>query len=549
MTISSETGVSPVYIGNGVTTAFAFTFKVFQSSDVLVVQTDTSGNETSLVLTTNYTVSLNSNQDTSPGGTVTLLVAPLTDYKIVISSQVGNLQPIDIENQGGFYADVIETGLDRLTILCRQLTNKVSRSLKIPLSDSSITTELPTASNRANKALVFDASGNVDVAVRSSVGALEVNAVATTNIQDSAVTAAKIASSAITTVKISDDAVTDAKLRNSAALSVIGRSANSVGDPADIVAASDGHILRRSGTSIGFGTLPSGSVSHDNLAASLRLMSNDVMDFRLSLTTAVPVTTSDVTGATTIYAVPYIGNSIALYDGTNWNIRTSAEFSLGLGTLTSGRPYDVFCYDNAGTPTLEFTSWTNDTTRATALVYQDGVLVRSGATTRRYLGTFYTTSTTATEDSLANRYLWNFYNQVPRPMHRAIVTSSYNYTTATWRQAEASSSNQLNFVLGVAGQATRIECRGRAANSSANVLMSIAIGYDQTDSGFPSIAQVRSEVVSQVANQVVHPASLLVHTPAAGRHYYSWLEFSAATGTTTWTNAATQGGIVGTIDG
>jgi hypothetical protein len=54
---------------------------------------------------------------------------------------------------------------------------------------------------------------------------------------------------------IANNAVTDAKLRDSAALSVIGRSANSSGDPADIAAASDGQTIRRSGTSIGFGAL------------------------------------------------------------------------------------------------------------------------------------------------------------------------------------------------------------------------------------------------------------------------------------------------------
>ncbi|VTU00992.1 Uncharacterized protein OS=Magnetospirillum gryphiswaldense MSR-1 v2 GN=MGMSRv2_2248 PE=4 SV=1: Collar [Gemmataceae bacterium] len=54
---------------------------------------------------------------------------------------------------------------------------------------------------------------------------------------------------------VANDAVTDAKLRNSAALSVIGRSANSTGDPADIAAASDGQVLRRSGTTLGFGAV------------------------------------------------------------------------------------------------------------------------------------------------------------------------------------------------------------------------------------------------------------------------------------------------------
>jgi hypothetical protein len=52
---------------------------------------------------------------------------------------------------------------------------------------------------------------------------------------------------------IDNNVVSNAKLRDSSALSVIGRSANSVGDPADITASSDGDILRRSGTTLGFG--------------------------------------------------------------------------------------------------------------------------------------------------------------------------------------------------------------------------------------------------------------------------------------------------------
>jgi len=54
---------------------------------------------------------------------------------------------------------------------------------------------------------------------------------------------------------IDNDAVTDAKLRNSVALSVIGRSANSTGDPADIAAASDHQVLRRFGTALAFGAV------------------------------------------------------------------------------------------------------------------------------------------------------------------------------------------------------------------------------------------------------------------------------------------------------
>ncbi len=54
---------------------------------------------------------------------------------------------------------------------------------------------------------------------------------------------------------ITNNAVTDAKLRDSSALSVIGRANNTSGDPSDIVAASDFQILRRSGSSLGFGAI------------------------------------------------------------------------------------------------------------------------------------------------------------------------------------------------------------------------------------------------------------------------------------------------------
>lgn len=66
------------------------------------------------------------------------------------------------------------------------------------------------------------------------------------------VSAAEITDLSVTTGDIADDAVTDAKLRNSAGVSVIGRSANSVGSPADIAAGADDRILARTGGVLGF---------------------------------------------------------------------------------------------------------------------------------------------------------------------------------------------------------------------------------------------------------------------------------------------------------
>ena len=62
---------------------------------------------------------------------------------------------------------------------------------------------------------------------------------------------------------ITDNSVTDAKLRDSAGTSVIGRAGGTTGDPADIAAGTDGHVLRRASGSLGFGTIPQAS-SHDS---------------------------------------------------------------------------------------------------------------------------------------------------------------------------------------------------------------------------------------------------------------------------------------------
>jgi hypothetical protein len=72
----------------------------------------------------------------------------------------------------------------------------------------------------------------------------------------SSVVTASIADSSSTTT-----GVTNAKIRQSAALSVIGNSTNATAAPADIAAATDGHVMRRSGTAIGFGTITGSSIA------------------------------------------------------------------------------------------------------------------------------------------------------------------------------------------------------------------------------------------------------------------------------------------------
>lgn len=285
--------------------------------------------------------------------------------------------------------------------------------------------------------------------------------------------------------------------------------------------------------------------------AYLSDVDNGVQDFRLTLTSGVPVTTTDVTGAGTLYCTAYKGNRIALYDGSaTWNILTSVEFSIA-SPLTSGKPYDVFAYNNSGTATLEVLVWTNDTTRATALALQDGVLVKSGTTTRRYLGTIYASGANTMEDSYAKRYVFNYYNRVDRPMRAALETAdSWNYTTATWRQANANASNQLDCVIGVSEDPVSATVAAQVSNTNAGVFpVLVGVGVDSTSAN--STTLMLGEAI-QVANGRMIARANYSGFPGVGRHTLTWLEYSAASGTTTWygdngTPTLQQSGIIGVV--
>lgn len=169
---------------------------------------------------------------------------------------------------------------------------------------------------------------------------------------------------------------------------------------------------------------------------------------RLTLTSGTPVTTSDVTAATSVYFCPYKGNNIALYnvDFEEWRFYNFSEISYSLAGKTADTNYDVFVYDNAGTLTLELVAWTDDTNRATALATQDGIYVLTGSLNKRYLGTIRITSTTGQcEDSYINRYVSNYYNRVARQFRRNAI-AEHTYGTTSWRAWNNDANNCVRFV-------------------------------------------------------------------------------------------------------
>lgn len=165
MTVTSESRKTALLAGDDSTTSFEFEFKVSASTDIAVDLIESDGTETEQTVTTDYTVSINSDQDADPGGTVTYPVSgsPLaTGDSLIIRGDTPYTQPTDFSNAGDFREQTIENSDDRLVWLIQQLKEEIRRFPKLPYDaqDSSIT-ELSSA--RADGFLGFDSNGNLTV--------------------------------------------------------------------------------------------------------------------------------------------------------------------------------------------------------------------------------------------------------------------------------------------------------------------------------------------------------------------------------------------------
>lgn len=116
MTVSTEVDHNE-YTGNGVTTTFPYTFRIFQKSDLVVQVVDLDENLTVLALDTDYTVT---GAGGYTGGNVILSTALTNGYQISISREIPVTQETDLRNQGKFFAEVHEDAFDKLTMLIQQ---------------------------------------------------------------------------------------------------------------------------------------------------------------------------------------------------------------------------------------------------------------------------------------------------------------------------------------------------------------------------------------------------------------------------------------------
>ncbi len=253
---------------------------------------------------------------------------------------------------------------------------------------------------------------------------------------------------------------------------------------------------------------------------------------RLTLTSGTPVTTSDVTGATTIYYTPHVHDTVVLWDGASWVPTTFTETSHALGAVTSGANYDVFGFLSGDSLALEKLVWTNDTTRATAVTLQDGRYCKSGDKTRLYLGTFRTTSTTATEDSGGGtatqvggkRFVWNMYNRVNRALRVIDTADSWSYTTDTIRQANGATGNKVEYVCGIAEDPVYAFVHGIAfLTGNTARAAKIGVGVDSTS----SFSGTRQGGYVNTGSMYAPVQGAYRGIPGVGYHYLAWVERGA----------------------
>ena len=187
MAIQSEIRKSDLYAGNGVQKDFSFAFKLLKAEDA-EVHIALAGEGDTVLGSSEFVCTLNSDQDVNPGGKVTLNAALPEGATLVVISGEAYVQPTVFTNRGAFFPTVLNDSLDRLTILCQQLLEKVKRAVTTDptdvMSPGELKNKLLDAANDATviakgyaeaaAASATEAKGSADAAAKSSENAAAV---------------------------------------------------------------------------------------------------------------------------------------------------------------------------------------------------------------------------------------------------------------------------------------------------------------------------------------------------------------------------------------
>ncbi len=260
---------------------------------------------------------------------------------------------------------------------------------------------------------------------------------------------------------------------------------------------------------------------------------------RLTLETGVPISTTDKTAKTTLYytLTGVNGSRLPLYNGTYWQTYVlSADLSITMVGLTASTVYDVFVYDNNGTPTLEVLAWASTTARATALTKQDGLWVKSGAATRLYLGTILIDAAGgACTDAVSRRGVYNAYNRIGRQILTYNSTASWTYSTAAWAEYNSGTGQvRGEFVIGLPGKSiASVNFARSSSGSGSNYYLGAAINATNTANVMDVYYLNQAELIDRLSNY------MLGTTLSIGYNYLTQVHYTISATTTVAGTVAT----------
>lgn len=161
MTIST-TIIKSSASGNGSTSAFTYSFKITDDDDIQVIIRSANGTEIVKSKGTHYNVSGVGNNS----GTVTFTSGniPASGETVLLRRSTPKTQAMDLIDNDPMSADTIETAHDKVISITQELQEQVDRSLKLSRTNTMTSTEFTnSATDRANKILAFDSSGELSI--------------------------------------------------------------------------------------------------------------------------------------------------------------------------------------------------------------------------------------------------------------------------------------------------------------------------------------------------------------------------------------------------
>lgn len=172
MTVTSTTNKA-TYSGDGVTTSFAFSFRILDEDDLTIKIKDSNGNISTKTITTHYTVSGSGNDSgrtnyTSGNVVFTAGNIPSATDTVIILREIEATQESNYPRNSRFPSATVEEDFDKLTMLSQQLEEELERSVKLDAGVTGFDATLPTPVS--NGFIKFNSAGTaLDVSTLASV--------------------------------------------------------------------------------------------------------------------------------------------------------------------------------------------------------------------------------------------------------------------------------------------------------------------------------------------------------------------------------------------